>query len=76
MIRITMMQFRAEPGEWIHQVYKHNETIIITKAGREVAQLCPLENGIIHPNGRISGAVPLTYKQPHLIQAHNEAEKE
>lgn len=60
MIKITMMQFRSGPGEWIHQVYKHNETIIITKAGKEVAQLCPLENIKIDSKGR-SAIKPLTY---------------
>lgn len=61
MIKITMMQFRSEPGEYIHQVYKHNETIIITKAGREVAQLCPLDNIKIDSKGH-STIRPLTYK--------------
>jgi prevent-host-death family protein len=70
MIKITMMQFRREPGEWIHQVYKHNETIIITKAGREVAQLCPLEDGFIDSKGKAHGAMPLTRKQNWTSALH------
>lgn len=61
MLKITMMQLRSEPGEYIHQVYKHNETIIITKAGREVAQLCPIDSIKIDSKGN-STIRPLTYK--------------
>ena len=68
VIKITMMQLRAEPGEWIHQVYKHNETIIITKAGREVCQISPIEMTHILSNGRIKGQTPLTKNRPELLR--------
>lgn len=41
-MKITMMQLRKEPGEWIHhQVYKHGQTVIITHCGKDIAQICP-----------------------------------
>lgn len=68
MIEITMMQLRAEPGEYFHQVYKHGETIIITKAGRKIAQICPIENTVIDKKGRVKGEIPLTFKRPELLK--------
>ena len=68
MIKITMMQLRSEPGEWIyHRVGKHGDTIIITHNGKEIAQICPLVDGVIDSKGKIRGATPLTYKNPALI---------
>lgn len=66
--RITMMQLRSEPGEYFHLVYKHGETIIITKAGREIAQICPIDTMVITSNGRSHGEMPITYKRPELIK--------
>ena len=43
-MKITMMQLRSEPGEWInHQVYKHGQTVIITHCGKDIAQICPIK---------------------------------
>jgi len=62
-IKITMMQLRKEPGEYInHQVYKHGQTIVITHCGKEIAQICPIDSTFIDSNGKIHGATPLTYK--------------
>lgn len=68
MIRITMMELRSEPGEWIyHQVFKHGERIVITHCGKEIAQICPLEITTIKSNGKIHGKMPLTHNCPKLI---------
>lgn len=68
MIEITMMQLRAEPGEYFHLVYKHGETVIITKARRRIAQICPIENTMIDNKGKIHGELPLTFKKPELLR--------
>lgn len=44
MKTITIMAFRKSPGEVFHEVYKHGETFIITKAGKPICELKPLES--------------------------------
>lgn len=34
---ISMMQFRASPGEWIDQIRHHGKTFVLTRAGKQVA---------------------------------------
>lgn len=63
------MQLRAEPGEYFHLVYKHGETIIITKAGRKIAQICPIDFTKIDEKGKVHGELPLTYKRPELLRS-------
>jgi len=66
--KISMMQLRREPGEYIyHQVFKHEETIIVTHKGKEIAQICPIETTVIHSNGRIEGKTPLTYRRCSIL---------
>ena len=67
-MKVTMMELRKQPGEYIyHQVYKHGQTVIITHSGKEIAQICPLENTIIDKKGKVHGQTPLTYKKPELL---------
>jgi len=76
MITITMMQLRKEPGEYIdHLVGRHNETVIITKNGKPIAQLCPLESTTIDSKGRCHGPYPITKNRPELIKQPTEGEK-
>ena len=62
--KITMMQFRASPGEFIHEVSHHGEEFVITRNGKAVAMLvpCELDSTTVLPNGRIIGRKPLTMK--------------
>ena len=70
--RITMMQLRSEPGEWIHhRVYKHGETIIITHCGKDIVEICPLETTVINSLGECNGQRPLTFQRPDLIRKPN-----
>jgi len=63
---ITMMEFRAQPGEVIDLV-SHGMTIRVEKSGKHVATIVPpdydSESTEITPDGKICGAVPLTYRR-------------
>jgi len=68
-MKVTMMELRREPGEWIHhQVWKHGKTVIITHCGKEIAQICPIETTTIDNKGRCHGAVPLTFQNSGIIK--------
>lgn len=68
-IKITMMELRREPGEWIHhQVWKHGQTILITHCGKNIAIISSIQDTIIDSKGRIHGKTPLTYKRPELLK--------
>ena len=43
MKTVTIMEFRRAPGEVFHEVHKHGETFIITKAGKPICELKPIE---------------------------------
>jgi len=61
---ITMMQFRASPGEFIHEVSHHNESFIITQNGKPKARLIPLsEDTTITSDGQIRGPIPVTHRR-------------
>ena len=61
---ITMMQLRAQPGEYAHQVYKHGETIIVTSQGRPVFKMVPVNDVTrINPDGSFDGPKPLTFRE-------------
>lgn len=63
---ISMMEFRSSPGDAIDRV-AHGMVIHITKDGKHIADLGPpghFHNETeVHPNGTISGEIPLTYRQ-------------
>jgi len=66
---VTMMQLRAQPGEYFyHRVYKHDETIIVTHMGRPIAQICPLDVTEITGDGKIIGPAPITKGRPELLR--------
>lgn len=44
MKTITMTQFRAQPGDFIWEVYKLRHSFLLTKQGKPVARLMPTED--------------------------------
>jgi len=62
--KMTMMELRATPGEAIDRV-AHGMTIEIEKNGKVVAVLAPSnpnQDTVIHSDGSITGAIPLTFR--------------
>lgn len=65
MIVITMTEFRAEPGERIIDVIRDRKSFLLTKAGKPVAKLVPVDDStIIERDGTIRGPLPLTFRTP------------
>ncbi len=62
--KVSMMEFRKKPGETIDFV-AHGMTIEIEKNGKVVAVLAgtnPNQDTVVHPDGTITGAIPLTFR--------------
>lgn len=62
---VSMMELRAGPGEVIDRV-SHGLTVHVEKNRRRVASIVPVQssaNTIIHPDGSITGEIPLTYRR-------------
>jgi prevent-host-death family protein len=63
---ITMMELRNEPGEVLDRV-EHGMTVHITKHGKRVASLVPVNEvdtvTVLKPDGSIEGPAPITMKR-------------
>lgn len=73
MKTITISEFRAEPGEYLRAVEQGGQSFVITKSGKPVAKLGPVdETTVIESNGRIRGELPLTMSdKARDLEEHN-----
>jgi prevent-host-death family protein len=64
MKTLTMTEFRASPGERIIDVIRDRASFLITKAGKPVAKLVPVDDDrtIIERDGRVRGELPLVQR--------------
>lgn len=61
MKTITATDFRSAPGERLIDVRREGASFLITKSGKPIARLLPVDDaGTIERNGRIRGEAPLT----------------
>lgn len=61
MKAISMTEWRSQPGERIIDVVRDRLSFLITKAGKAVAKLTPVDDiTLIDSDGRIRGETPLT----------------
>jgi prevent-host-death family protein len=63
---ISMMELRSAPGDVMDRV-AHGMTIRVEKNGKHVATIVPADADtdtvVIHPDGSIEGAIPLTFRR-------------
>lgn len=63
---VSMMELRASPGDIVDRVSR-GLTVHVEKSGRHIASIVPVaaEDRVttIHPDGSISGQVPLTFRR-------------
>jgi antitoxin (DNA-binding transcriptional repressor) of toxin-antitoxin stability system len=61
---LSMMELRKRPGDAVDRV-EYGMRIDIEKNGKLIASLVPPDGAgdtVIYPDGRISGAIPLTFR--------------
>ncbi len=59
-----MTQFRSEPGERITDVVRDHASFLLTKAGKPVARLVPVDDvTVVERDGAIRGPLPLTLRR-------------
>ena len=64
MKTITMTEWRNEPGERITDIRRDGTSFLITKGGKPVARLVPVDDEtVIERDGRIRGEIPLTRRR-------------
>lgn len=71
MKTITMMQLRAQPGEYGHLVSRHGESFLVTAHGKPVFKIVPIVEDflpvsdvtVIRPDGTVVGPKPLTFRE-------------
>lgn len=64
MKTISMTELRSEPGERVIDIIRDRESFLLTKAGKPVARLLPVDDDIvIESDGRIKGEVPMTFRK-------------
>ena len=64
MKTITMTEWRSEPGERITDIRRDGASFLITKGGKPVARLLPVDDvTVIGRDGKIRGATPLTMRR-------------
>lgn len=70
MKTITMTELRASPGERIIDVIRDRASFTITKGGKPVAKLVPIDDDttIIDSDGRIRGELPLSARVPGRVK--------
>lgn len=62
---ISMMELRSAPGDVIDRV-AHGMIVTVQKNGKDVAVLAssdPTADTAIHPDGSITGKIPLTFRR-------------
>jgi antitoxin (DNA-binding transcriptional repressor) of toxin-antitoxin stability system len=58
---ITMMQLRANPGEYAFRVRADGETFLVTYQGKPCFKMVPVEDmTVVRSNGTFKGPKPLT----------------
>lgn len=63
MKQITMMEFRASPGEFLDEVRRRGKSFVITKGGKPAARLVPMDDVIrIDGEGDVVGERPFTFR--------------
>lgn len=64
MKTITMMQLRANPGEYAFRVRADGESFLVTYQGKPCFKMVPVEEvTVVRPDGTFKGPKPLTFRE-------------